>query len=90
MRRLFWLGIGVAVGALVVRKITKTAQAYTPKGLAGAVADLGESVREFAADVRVAMAEREDEMLEALGVTGELPDSDGQAGPPNSTGRHGR
>ena len=88
MRRLFWLGIGVAVGALVVRKITKTAQAYTPKGLAGAVADLGESVREFAADVRVAMAEREDEMLEALGV-GEL-DDEGTGGPSSGPGRHGR
>jgi hypothetical protein len=88
VRRLFWLGIGVAVGALVVRKITKTAQAYTPKGLAGAVADLGESVRAFAADVRVAMAEREDEMLEALGV-GEL-DEDGPGGPSNGPGRHGR
>ena len=33
---------------------------------------LGDTVRDFAADVRVAMAEREDEMLDALGV-GEAP-----------------
>jgi hypothetical protein len=85
MKRLFWLGIGVAVGALVVRKITKTAEAYTPKGLASAVSGLGESVREFAADVRVAMAEREDEMLDALGVTDTPDDRPGSA-----PSRHGR
>jgi hypothetical protein len=89
VRRLFWLGVGVAVGALIVRRITKTAQAFTPAGLADAVAALGESVREFAADVRVAMAEREDEMLEALGVTGEV-DDDGYGQPSDGPGRHGR
>ena len=86
MRRLFWLGIGVGVGALVVRRIGKTAQAYTPKGLAGAVSGLGDAVRDFAADVRVAMAEREDEMLDALGV-GEAGEPEGPTG---SAGRHGR
>lgn len=84
MRRLFWLGIGIGIGVLVVRRITKTAQAYTPKGLAGAVSGLGDSVREFAADVRVAMAEREDEMLDALGVTDADADDSGRMG------RHGR
>ena len=87
MRRLFWLGIGVGVGALVVRRITKTAQAYTPKGLAGAVAGLGETFREFAADVRVAMAEREDEMLDALGVSGA---AEADEPPSMSAARHGR
>lgn len=86
MRRLFWLGIGVAVGVLVVRRITKTAEAYTPKGLANAVSGLGDTVRDFAAEVRVAMAEREDEMLDALGVSGDAPDDDGTA----RTSRHGR
>ena len=32
MRRLLWLGIGLAVGALVVRKVTRTAQADTRTG----------------------------------------------------------
>jgi hypothetical protein len=87
VRRLFWLGIGVAVGVLVVRRITKTAEAYTPKGLASAVSGLGDTVREFAADVRVAMAEREDEMLDALGVSG----ADEPEGPSSAaSGKHGR
>jgi hypothetical protein len=34
VRRLFWLGVGIAVGALVVRQVSKAAQAYTPTGLA--------------------------------------------------------
>ncbi len=89
MRRFFWLGIGVAVGALVVRRITKTAEAYTPKGLANAVSGLGDTLRAFADDVRVAMAEREDEMLDALGVAGP-DDRDDRTGTAASSGRHGR
>ena len=84
MRRLFWLGIGIGVGALIVRRITKKAEAFTPKGLAGAVSGLGDTVREFAAEVRVAMAEREDEMLDALGVT------EASANDSGPLGRHGR
>jgi len=88
MKRLFWLGIGAAAGVTVVRRITKTAEAYTPKGLANAVSGLGDTVREFADDVRVAMAEREDEMLDALGVHDTPADPDTTAA--SSTGRHGR
>lgn len=70
MRRLFWLGVGLAVGALVVRQLTRRAEAYTPQGIAQSVADsfasLAESAREFAAEVREGMAEREDELFTAL------------------------
>jgi hypothetical protein len=66
MRRLFWIGIGAAVGVLIVRKITKTAEAYSPKGLAnsarGSAVGLFDSVRDFVEDARVAMAEREVEL----------------------------
>lgn len=70
MRRLFWLGIGLAVGVLVVRKATRTAQAYTPAGIAGGLSEsaggLVESVRSFVSDVRIGMAEREQEIHEAF------------------------
>ncbi|GAA3382831.1 hypothetical protein [Cryptosporangium minutisporangium] len=70
MRRLFWLGIGVAVGVLVVRKVSKTAEAYSPRGLAdsarGSAVDLLDSVRAFVEEARVAMAEREVELTRAL------------------------
>jgi hypothetical protein len=70
MRRLFWLGIGLAAGVLVVRKATRTAQAYTPAGIAGGLAQsaggLMESLRSFVEDVRIGMAEREQEIHEAF------------------------
>ncbi|WP_434743684.1 hypothetical protein [Micromonospora sp. SH-82] len=70
MKRLFWLGIGVAVGVLVVRKATQTAQAYTPAGIAGGLSEsagnLVESLRSFVEDVRIGMAEREQEIHEAF------------------------
>ncbi|MFG1871160.1 hypothetical protein [Micromonospora arborensis] len=70
MRRLFWLGIGVAVGVVVVRKATRTAQAYTPAGIASTVTQsaggLLESLRSFVEDVRVGMAEREQEIHQAF------------------------
>jgi hypothetical protein len=76
MRRLFWLGAGVAVGALVVRKLARTAQSYTPAGLADSartsVSGLVEGLREIADDVRVAMAEREDDLMTALASEGDV------------------
>ncbi len=70
MRRLLWLGIGLAVGALVFRAVAKKAQAFTPQGVAGSVQQgavgMIESVRTFVDDVRDAMAEREDEIRSAF------------------------
>lgn len=70
MRRLFWIGVGAAVGVLVVRKISRTAEAYSPKGLAGSArgsaVGLLDSVRAFIEDARVAMAEHEVELTRAL------------------------
>jgi hypothetical protein len=70
MRRLLWLGVGLAVGALVVRAASKKAQAFTPEGIAGSVqqsaAGLLESVRSFVDDVRDGMAEREAEIHAAF------------------------
>ena len=79
MRRLFWVALGATIGVLVVRKITKTAQAYSPSGIAqglsGGLSDLGEGLREMAEAVREGMDERETELRHALGIdTGTLPD----------------
>ncbi|MDQ1538531.1 MAG: hypothetical protein QOE58_2924 [Actinomycetota bacterium] len=79
MRRLFWLALGATVGVLVVRKVSKTAAAYSPSGMAqglsGGLSDLGEGLREMADAVREGMAEREAELRFALGMdTGTLPD----------------
>ncbi|HVF05621.1 MAG TPA: hypothetical protein VNA20_12340 [Frankiaceae bacterium] len=79
MRRLFWTGIGIGLGAtagvLVARRLRKTRDALTPSGIAGALAGaasgLSDAIRDFGADVRAGMAEREAELNEALGFTGD-------------------
>src|SRR5262249_57388731 len=63
MRRLLWLGVGLAIGALAVRAATKKAQKLTPGGIADStresVGGLVDSVRTFVDDVRDGMTERE-------------------------------
>jgi hypothetical protein len=70
MKRLLWLGVGLAVGAIVVRKATRKANEFTPSGIAASVSEsaggLVESLRSFVADVRDGMAERESEIHDAF------------------------
>ena len=70
MKRVVWLGIGLAVGALVFRAMSRKARAYTPSGIVASARDsaggLVESVRSFIDDVRDGMAEREDEIHNAF------------------------
>ncbi len=68
MKRLFWIALGATAGVLVVRKLQKTAHAYTPAGLAESVQGLGDDLRYFAEEVRAGMAEREIELRDALGI----------------------
>ena len=95
MKRLLWLGIGLAVGAIAVRKATRKASEFTPSGIAASLSEsaggLVESLRSFVEDVRDGMAEREQEIHEAF-AAGELYDDefadlrdDAQTG---SRGRH--
>lgn len=74
MRRLFWLAMGITIGALIVRKLSRAAGRLTPSGmangLAGGLSDLADSIRDFADDVREAMSEREAELREATGLDG--------------------
>jgi hypothetical protein len=76
MRRLFWLAMGITIGALIVRKMSKAAAKLTPSSMAQSVAaglaDLADSIRGFTADVREAMAERELELREGTGLDGQL------------------
>ena len=80
MKRLFWLGVGIAVGAVVVRQLSRTAHAYSPSGLAesarNSAAGLWESVQDFVADVRDGMAEREEEIQAAFAQGVSLRDVD--------------
>ncbi|WP_375500404.1 hypothetical protein [uncultured Jatrophihabitans sp.] len=74
MRRLFWLAMGVTIGALVVRKLSRAAEKLTPSGMATSIgqglSDLADSISDFAADVREAMSEREIQLRESTGLDG--------------------
>jgi len=95
MKRLLWLGVGLAVGAIVVRKVTRKANEFTPSGIATSLSEsaggLVESLRSFVDDVREGMAEREGEINEAF-AAGELYDdqfAELREEPQNGTrGRH--
>jgi hypothetical protein len=70
MKRLFWLGVGVAAGVMFARKARGMARQATPAGVA---ANLGEAMRElagavgsFGADVRAGMTERERELHDVV------------------------
>jgi len=82
MKRLLWLGVGLAVGALVVRKMTKKANEFTPSGIATSLSQsaggLVESVRSFVDDVREGMTEREEQIHQAF-AEGELFDEGPEA-----------
>ena len=76
LRRLFWTSLGIGLGAsggiLLARRLRRTAESLAPSelggALAGAVSGLAGSIREFTAEVREGMAEREDELITALGI----------------------
>jgi hypothetical protein len=76
MRRLFWLAMGVTIGALLMRKLSNLAEKLTPRGMATSLgqglAELADALRDFAEDVRDAMHEREAQLREATGMDGEL------------------
>jgi len=77
MSRLFWLGLGAAVGVVVTRRVNRAARHLTPAGFAadlgGALHELAGAVGSFGADVRAGMAERERELRllvdERTGIT---------------------
>jgi hypothetical protein len=70
MRRLFWLGLGVAAGVVITRKANEVARQATPAGIAGnlgaAVSELAGAVGSFGADVRAGMVEREQELYDEV------------------------
>lgn len=73
-RRLFYVALGATVGVLVVRRATQAAQRFTPagvqSGVSGAFGGLTEAIRDFTAELKAAMAEREDELRTTLGLDG--------------------
>ncbi|TQJ36587.1 DUF6167 family protein [Arthrobacter sp. SLBN-122] len=68
MKRIVWMGIGVAIGVIAFRKVSQTQSALGPAGLNRAVGQLADGVYDFADAVRAGMRERETDLRTALGV----------------------
>ncbi|MGY2063973.1 hypothetical protein [Blastococcus sp. SYSU DS0619] len=92
MRRLFWLAMGVTIGALVVRKLSAAAEKMTPAGIGASIAeglrDLADAIGDFGADVREAMSERELELRAGTGLDAPLPTGDQAQLPGGRGGAH--
>ncbi|THA27341.1 hypothetical protein E4198_24200 [Streptomyces sp. RKND-216] len=78
-RRAFWFTTGAAAGVWATTKVNRKLRSLAPDSLAARAADkaveTGHRVREFALDVRAGMAQREDELTDALGLQAS-PDAD--------------
>ncbi|MDP9883947.1 hypothetical protein J2W21_001441 [Sinomonas atrocyanea] len=68
MKRIVWLSVGVALGAVAYQKISAARSLASPGGINRAVASLADSVAHFADQVRAGMAEREGELRQGLGL----------------------
>ena len=70
MKRLFWLGVGLAAGAYATRRASEAAQRLTPSGIGANLADglreLGAGLGAFGAEVRAGMTAREEELTALL------------------------
>ena len=70
MKRLFWLGVGLAAGAYLTRRAAEAAQNLTPAGIGANLADglreLGAGLGAFGAEVRAGMVTREQELTALL------------------------
>lgn len=73
MKRLVWMGIGVAIGVIAFRKVTEAQSALGPEGLNRAVGRLADGVYDFADAVRAGMRERETDLRAALSVEAQDP-----------------
>ncbi|MFP5220316.1 MAG: DUF6167 family protein [Actinomycetes bacterium] len=73
-RRLFYITLGAVAGVLVVRKLTSAAHRFTPAGvqesMGGALGGLADAIRDFGESVREGKSEREDELRVSLGLDG--------------------
>ncbi|MFE9254880.1 DUF6167 family protein [Streptomyces sp. NPDC006879] len=71
-RRTFWFTAGAAAGVWATTKVNRKLKQLTPESLAAQAADkaveAGHRLKDFALDVRAGMAQREDELNDALGL----------------------
>jgi NADH:ubiquinone oxidoreductase subunit D len=72
IRRFFWFALGAGVAIFVFVKIRQALRKATPEAIGQRVTDravgVGASARDFTERVRAAMAEREAELRDELGL----------------------
>jgi hypothetical protein len=68
IRRFFWLFLGLLTGVWAAFRLKRLMRAMAPQALVHQASGVGQTAREFAADVRHAMHAREDELRDALGL----------------------
>lgn len=68
MKRIVWMGIGVAIGVIAFRKITEAQANLGPEGLNRAVSRMADGLFDFADAVRTGMHQREEDLRAALGI----------------------
>lgn len=72
-RRAFWFTTGAAAGVWATTKVNRKLRKLQPDSLAAQAADkaveTGHRLRRFALDVRAGMADREEQLHDALGLT---------------------
>ncbi|WP_178992618.1 hypothetical protein [Paenarthrobacter nitroguajacolicus] len=68
MKRIVWMGIGVAIGVIAFRKITEAQANLGPEGLNRAVGRMADGMFDFADAVRTGMHQREEDLRAALGI----------------------
>ncbi|MCF3140378.1 MULTISPECIES: hypothetical protein [Micrococcaceae] len=68
MKRIVWMGIGVAIGVIAFRKVTQAQANLGPEGLNRAVGRMADGLFDFADAVRTGMHQREEDLRAALGI----------------------
>jgi hypothetical protein len=69
LRRVFWFTVGAGAAVFVVVKVRGVLQQATPQArVTSSAGEIGGSVRDFTDRVRAAMAEREAELRDTLGL----------------------
>jgi hypothetical protein len=72
-RRAFWFTTGAAAGVWATTKVNRKLRKLQPDSLAAQAAEkaveTGHRLRQFALDVRTGMADREEQLHDALGLT---------------------
>ncbi|HKU36127.1 DUF6167 family protein [Paenarthrobacter sp. NPDC058040] len=68
MKRIVWMGIGVAIGVIAFKKFNEAQASIGPDGLNRAVGRLADGLFDFADAVRAGMHEREEDLRAALGI----------------------